>query len=332
MIYQWLVVNVYCEKVCMKSVIDGVKSAGAPLYKAFRERVASEAPELPLALEFSVAVYRFGHSMVRASYDHNRNFGRPDGGDGDRRASFRELFAFTGGNGNGEEITGTSFDRLPSNWPVEWERFVHDDPHHGDHRARNIDTKLAPPLSDMFKESDDAGELGRILRNLAERNLRRSHRLNLPTGQGAVDAINAFDKAEEPESGWVEASVHKVKYTCDGPDVPEPGDQTDGIAPVPGSALGEGAAGDALEQGGMLDATPLWFYVLREAEVTEGDTLGPLGSRIVAEQLVGLVIGDTQSFWHEGSGDGGWSPSEMPVGGAAITDMASVMRASGLIA
>ena len=32
-----------------------------------------------MPLEFSVAAYRFGHSMVRAVYDYNRNFGRRNG-------------------------------------------------------------------------------------------------------------------------------------------------------------------------------------------------------------------------------------------------------------
>ena len=33
--------------------------------------------EVFMPLEFSVAAYRFGHSMVRASYDWNQNFGHP---------------------------------------------------------------------------------------------------------------------------------------------------------------------------------------------------------------------------------------------------------------
>jgi Animal haem peroxidase len=43
--------------------------------------------------------------------------------------------------------------------------------------------------------------------------------------------------------------------------------------------------------------TPLWYYVLKEAEVkAEGLTLGPVGGRIVAEVLVGLIRSDPSSY------------------------------------
>ena len=43
--------------------------------------------------------------------------------------------------------------------------------------------------------------------------------------------------------------------------------------------------------------TPLWFYVLREADVLEdGQRLGPVGGRIVAEVIIGLINGDRDSF------------------------------------
>ncbi len=328
MIYQWLVVNVYLPKICMPSVVDGVKAAGAPLYKAFRDRVASAAPELPLPLEFSVSAFRFGHSMVRAEYDHNRNFGRPAAG-GNRRASFMELFSFTGGDNLGQTAIGATFDKLPSNWPIEWDRFALDAPTEADRVARKIDTKLAPPLEDMFKESSAQNELGRILRHLAERNLRRSHRLNVPSGQAAVAAINAFDQTE---SSTVEASVHQVAYSGNLAVKYEPPAGNAGIAPLPMDVLADGPTGAALGDGGMLENTPLWFYILKEAEVTEGDTLGPLGSRIVAETLVGLVIEDGTSYWHEGAGTGDWTPAEMPVGGTAITDFPKMLASCGLMA
>jgi hypothetical protein len=45
------------------------------------------------------------------------------------------------------------------------------------------------------------------------------------------------------------------------------------------------------------ESTPLWYYVLREAEiVTGGRRLGPVGGRIVAEVLIGLLELDAASY------------------------------------
>jgi hypothetical protein len=49
----------------------------------------------------------------------------------------------------------------------------------------------------------------------------------------------------------------------------------------------------------LLAATPLWYYVLCEARTDAGLTgrrLGPVGGRIVAEVLVGLLEGDKNSY------------------------------------
>ncbi|MDW4573940.1 heme peroxidase family protein [Microbacterium sp. M3] len=64
---------------------------------------------------------------------------------------------------------------------------------------------------------------------------------------------------------------------------------------------------DDLQQYGMDDRTPLWFYILREADVVEdGDRLGPVGARIVAEVLIGLLQGDRSSYLAQ---DPDWQPS-----------------------
>jgi hypothetical protein len=48
---------------------------------------------------------------------------------------------------------------------------------------------------------------------------------------------------------------------------------------------------------GLNHSTPLWFYILREAQVREnGKRLGPVGSRIVAEVFIGLLEGDRLSY------------------------------------
>jgi hypothetical protein len=53
--------------------------------------------------------------------------------------------------------------------------------------------------------------------------------------------------------------------------------------------------------------TPLWLYILKEAEVLhDGNRLGPVGGRIVGEVLVGIIDGDPASFR---SVDPGWSPT-----------------------
>lgn len=50
---------------------------------------------------------------------------------------------------------------------------------------------------------------------------------------------------------------------------------------------------------GWHDETPLWYYILREAAVIEeGHRLGPIGARIVADVLVGLIDADGNSFRH----------------------------------
>jgi len=56
---------------------------------------------------------------------------------------------------------------------------------------------------------------------------------------------------------------------------------------------------------GFERSTPLWYYVLKEAELIEdGLHLGPVGGRIVAEVIIGLLQSDPASYlsydprWH----------------------------------
>lgn len=54
---------------------------------------------------------------------------------------------------------------------------------------------------------------------------------------------------------------------------------------------------DGAALGGVLEPTPLWFYILKEAELqTGGRHLGLVGGRIVAEVIIGLLEGDKQSY------------------------------------
>jgi Animal haem peroxidase len=58
---------------------------------------------------------------------------------------------------------------------------------------------------------------------------------------------------------------------------------------------------------GWESGTPLWFYVLKEAEcLGDGERLGPVGGRIVAEVIVGLLCSDRGSYMSESPG---WQPT-----------------------
>lgn len=161
-----------------------------------------------------------------------------------------------------------------------------------------IDTLLAPLLSDMANASDPG-----TLRRLARRNLRRGHRLSIPSAQACVAGINGMNGSDMPVLSAEEIS-----------------------APLTATAL---------EDGGFLEATPLWFYVLREAEVLgRNGRLGPLGSRLIAETLAGLAIKDPTSYWHQPGSDpdGRWSPDDgVAPNGVVVDGVASMLRASGVL-
>jgi heme peroxidase len=73
-----------------------------------------------------------------------------------------------------------------------------------------------------------------------------------------------------------------------------------GIEPLAEDQIGLSAAGWEQE-------TPLWLYILKEAELLQdGNRLGPLGGRIVGEVLVGIIDADPESFR---SVDPSWTPT-----------------------
>ena len=46
-------------------------------------------------------------------------------------------------------------------------------------------------------------------------------------------------------------------------------------------------------------STPLWYYILKEAELGGGARLAGVGARIVAEVFLGLLAADTRSYFHQ---------------------------------
>lgn len=74
-----------------------------------------------------------------------------------------------------------------------------------------------------------------------------------------------------------------------------------GVAPLTPDQVG-------IASTGWRDETPLWYYILREADAyTGGHRLGPVGGRIVTEVLVGLIDADATSYRHN---DHEWSPQK----------------------
>jgi hypothetical protein len=79
-----------------------------------------------------------------------------------------------------------------------------------------------------------------------------------------------------------------------------------GVIPLSDDDLSE------LQPYGFQSSTPLWYYVLKEAElVTDGLHLGPVGGRIVAEVLIGLLQSDPRSYLMQKPK---WMPALTPAG------------------
>ena len=281
--YQWIVLHDFTKRIGKASVVERVIEEGPRFYRP-------EGPFPFMPFEHSVSAFRFGHSMVRHEYDFNRNFS-PDGLVA--RATFDQLFRFTGKGGfsPAPSIPGTS--TLPFNWVIEWDRMVETGGARGQ-AARKIDTRLASDLANMFNEvepdSDQPPDVQELLRHLAQRNLLRGYLLAVPSGQAMAETL--------------------------------------GFEPLTADELrsGNGAAMNrALESGGFLERTPSWYYILKEAEVREdGESLGEVGTAIVAETFVGLLKADPRSILNEAAG---WTPDE----GVGVSTIAELLSFAGVL-
>ncbi|MFD5826006.1 heme peroxidase family protein [Lentzea sp. NPDC060358] len=267
--YQWLLRTDFLPRVVDPAIVEDVFTHGRRFFEVpGRHHGRDNAPTMPI--EFSVASYRFGHSQVRGAYQWNRVFNSAGPGG---IASLFALFTFTGVAGNFDPGSQTPDDlddvdrgpifTLPSNWIADFRRLydfteagredlVAPAESGGGNVTKRIDTLLVDPLTQL-----PAGTFGgrgttfrEIERNLAFRNLTRASMMELATGQQLAEVFGAEPLTAEQ------------------------------ILTGDGGAVVEGLTGEQRDQ--LVTATPLWFYVLREAEVG-GGRLGPVGGRITAE-------------------------------------------------
>jgi hypothetical protein len=180
-----------------------------------------------------------------------------------------------------------AFNRNPnlpvrSNWVVDFNAFLETGvPVPVFNRARKIDTALANGLTAL------PGFAG-LMAELAKRNLLRGFALGLPSGQGLAGEL--------------------------------------GVTPLTTAELTAGLPADELAalnagSGALRDRTPLWYYVLREAVVQRnGDALGELGGRIVAETFVRMLKRDPDSYLNASGGFAPMLPSAI-VGQFTFADL-----------
>ncbi|WP_127502754.1 LysM peptidoglycan-binding domain-containing protein [Actinoplanes solisilvae] len=280
--YQHVVVEDFLKRVADPVIVDDIVTNGNRWFDAL-----SDPTFMPL--EFSVAGYRFGHTMVRAEYNFNVNFriGTPFD------ASLERLFTFTALSG---ELGGTP--TLPDNWIIQWDNIIGDGPSVG--KARRLDPNLASlkagELKALFalKQLNGETETPDLAARLAVRNLLRGYRLRLPTGQALADHL-----------GLRVLTKDEVL-----------------------AAAGNDQQRAALEAGGFETRTPLWFYVLAEAKAlgNNGAHLGPVGSTLVAEVLIGLVRRSTDSILAQP----GWTPS-LPSAKPGKFELADLLRLAGVL-
>ena len=279
--YQWMVVNDFLPRIVSDSVLDALKTGGQydpDKLKFFRPR------EGFMPVEFSVAAYRLGHSMVRPGYRLND-------------AVLLPIFPKSGDGG----LTG--FQEMPKDRGIDWGRFIDIDirsygnsnPNDASTRSRlqfayRLDTSLVEPLSKL-PASVAAGPP----HSLAQRNLIRGFELRLPSGQDVAqhmgltplrdDQIEIGKAVDNPGSGDVRGTIADIEA----------------LAPFRGN-------------------TPLWTYILAEAfhhkkwveipvtetKVISTPQLGSVGGRIVAEVFLGLLFADKESYLNHKAG---WQPT-----------------------
>jgi hypothetical protein len=217
--------------------------------------------DLFMPLEFSAAAFRMGHSMVRGFYQWNIYHADNE----DRSlgsAKLCDLFDQTEFSGH----INKAAPALQSDWVIDWRRFFEfpeDLGYNKDRPTVNMARRLDPYFNLHLNKI--AGfphhDLPEEKQSITVRNLLRGFAFGLPTGEELAQFI--------------------------------------GETPLSDEEVASGPYQELLLSPLFKGKTPLWYYILKEAELNGGSRLGPVGSRIVAETLVGVIKNSRYSILNE---------------------------------
>lgn len=264
--YQWIVRYDFLPHLVSPAVLDDILMTWPRLY---RPKMGAAA----LPVEFTQSAFQYGHSAVQNKYNVNPH-GPP--------ITFLQSALLTGfGNLSLSELEKNT--SLPEMYVVDAGRMFGWAPPGVSNTAEEIDTLIAEGIYDLPAKivivvmGFDSGRAGHGNFNLPETTFVRGSAIGIPSGQEACRLAGV------PALGRDQLAHNDKMYNF-------------------------------LRRHGLLDSTPLFYYVLREAEVAGRATpggrpckrLGPLGSRIVAEVLLGILNADPDSFVR-----GGWQPPEI---------------------
>jgi hypothetical protein len=278
--YQYLILNDFLPRLVNESVLNDLKTDGR--YDRGRLRFYHFRNDPFMPVEFSVAAYRFGHSMIRPGYRLN---------DENLLPIFPDLAGFA---------------KMREGRGIDWGRFIDAGirSYTGDDAAKRgrlqfayrIDTSIVEPLSHLPPSVVTGGPY-----SLAERNLLRGWRLGLPSGQAVARAMGITPlRDEEIRIG----SAADDPETRPIPIVTAAGPAFTGNCPLWTYILAEA----------MHYKTSVAVPVV-ENQANPGSIrintpqLGPVGGRIVAEVFLGLMFGDEQSLLNL---DPNWQPESGP--------------------
>lgn len=262
--YQWAVLTDFLPTILGAQTMQAVvRPNPAPNGPRWQTTLHYYNPCMNMPVEFSVAAYRFGHSMVRALYRINSTL--PN-----------RLPVFSDTNNATLDLGG--FSPAPSNFAIDWKFFFPMSPTRQvgiPQSSYKMDASLVYPLSLLPLPATGSGPA-----NLAQRNLLRGMQLGLPSGQDVARALGVPPLRDD------QILVGKAS-----------GDAADTVAITTVSAAFAGKA--PLWIYVLAEATAN-AYPVKDGHTVGAQRapfrLGAVGGQIVAETMVGLLKADATSM------------------------------------